>query len=71
VRRIGQHKMKAAPGFSARYGCNRLVWFEVHANAASAITGEKRIKDWRLDWQVALIERENPERRDLHPDILG
>ena len=70
VQRVGQHKTKAAPGFTARYGCDRLVWYEVHANAETAITREKRIKEWRRDWKVALIERENPEWCDLYADIL-
>jgi putative endonuclease len=69
ARRVWEHKTKAVPGFTARYGCDRLVWYEVHDNAEAAITREKRLKQWRRDWKVALIERDNPEWRDLYEEL--
>lgn len=71
ARRVGQHKAKAVPGFTAQYGVDRLVWFEVHDNPTAAITREKDVKKWRRDWKIRLIEEQNPEWRDLFPVIVG
>ncbi|MBD0271385.1 MAG: GIY-YIG nuclease family protein, partial [Acetobacteraceae bacterium] len=65
VRRVWEHKQKAVPGFTARYGCDRLMWFEAHESAEAAITREKRIKGWRRAWKVELIEKGNPDWVDF------
>jgi putative endonuclease len=67
--RLHQHRTKAADGFTARHDINRLVWFEVHAEMESAILREKRIKEWRRAWKLALIEKDNPTWRDLAEDF--
>ena len=69
VRRIYEHRTKAVPGFTSRYGVNRLVWFECYDNPVSAITREKQIKKWRRDWKIALIEQDNPDWLDLYDAI--
>jgi len=69
VRRVYQHKHKMTPGFASRYGVDRLVWFECYDDPVTAITREKEIKKWRRAWKIALIEKENPDWRDLYPDI--
>jgi len=69
VRRTYEHRTKAVPGFTSRYGVNRLVWFESYGDPVSAITREKEIKKWRRDWKIALIERDNPDWRDLYEAI--
>ena len=69
VRRIYEHKIKAVGGFAARYGVDRLVWFERYEDPVSAITREKQLKKWRRDWKVHLIEHDNPDWRDLYHDI--
>ena len=69
ARRIWEHKSGAVPGFSKRYGIDRVVWYEVHESMESAIQREKRIKDWKRAWKVELIERNNPEWRDLYEEI--
>jgi putative endonuclease len=71
VRRVSEHKAKAIPGFTARYGVERLVWFEAHDDPTGAIIREKAIKKWRRDWKVRLIEEQNPEWYDLFPRIAG
>ena len=63
--RVEQHKLGTFEGFSKRYGCKRLVWYEEHTMMPEAILRETRIKGWRRDWKLALIEAENPEWRDL------
>jgi putative endonuclease len=69
VRRTYQHREKLLPGFTSQYDVRRLVWFEVYDDPTTAITREKQIKKWRRDWKVELIEKENPEWKDLYPDI--
>jgi putative endonuclease len=71
VTRIWQHKTRFVPSFTARYGCDRLVYFEMHDNAEAAVTREKQMKEWRRDWKIALIEATNPEWADLYPGIAS
>ncbi len=69
VRRVYEHRTKAVPGFTARYGVDKLVWFEIYDDAITAITREKELKKWRRNWKIRLIERENPGCTDLFPGI--
>ena len=69
--RVGQHRLGAIPGFTSRYGCKRLVWFEVHDNLESAILREKQIKAGSRKKKLALIEKFNPEWRDLFDDVAS
>ena len=69
VRRIYQHKEKLLPGFTSRYDVRRLVWFEAYDDPTNAIEREKEIKKWRRSWKIDLIAKENPEWKDLYPDI--
>ena len=61
--------MNRSKGFTARYGCHRLVWFEAHDTMESAILREKQIKGGSRAKKIALIEALNPEWRDLYPEI--
>jgi putative endonuclease len=69
VRRTYEHKTKAKPGFASRYDVRRLVWFEVYDDPTNAIVREKEIKKWRRQWKVDLIQKSNPEWRDLYSEI--
>ena len=69
VRRVWQHKHDMVEGFTKRYGVHTLVWYELHATMAQAITREKRLKEWNRDWKLVLIEKENPTWRDLYTDL--
>ncbi|WP_233349153.1 GIY-YIG nuclease family protein [Hyphomonas sp. CACIAM 19H1] len=51
VARIWQHREDVLPGFSRKYGCKQLVWFEVHDDIEAAIRKEKQIKRWRGAWK--------------------
>jgi putative endonuclease len=64
-RRVFQHKQKTHSGFTARYNCNRLVWFESFSEVGAAIQREKEIKGWIRAKKIALIETENPTWEDL------
>jgi putative endonuclease len=70
VRRTAQHQGGVLPGFTKRYSVNRLVWYETYDAPREAITREKEIKKWRRAWKIALIEKENPDWRDLFPEIV-
>ncbi len=63
-RRLLQHR-SARDSFSARYRCERLLWFERHSDAVAAITREKQIKGWTRAKKVALIEQSNRTWIDL------
>ena len=69
VRRVWEHRQGAVPGFTATYGVHRLVWFEQHATAESAIRREKRLKTWLRDWKIELIEKTNPHWDDLWESV--
>ncbi len=69
VKRIDEHKSKTVDCFTQKYDVDQLVYFEQHATAEDAITREKRIKEWRRAWKLGLIEKGNPEWRDLYGDI--
>jgi putative endonuclease len=70
VRRVYQHKEKLLPGFTSKYDVYRLVWFEAYDDPTNAIEREKEIKKWRRAWKIALIEKDNPDWKDLYPDIV-
>jgi len=63
--RIHQHRTGEGSDFCKRYGLDRLVWAEQAGSISEAIAQEKRVKRWRRAWKFALIERANPEWRDL------
>ena len=64
-RRLYEHKHKLVPGFTGRYGVDRLVYYEIASDPASAIAREKQIKGWTRAKKVALIESQNPKWADL------
>ncbi len=69
VRRASEHRQSLIPGFSAKYGVTRLVWFEQHDDIGAAIAREKDIKKWRRDWKINLIEKSNPDWLDLFVEM--
>lgn len=69
--RTWQHREHAIDGFTKKYWVDRLVFFEHHENAESAIRREKALKRWRRDWKIELIENANPTWADLFPQVLG
>jgi putative endonuclease len=71
VRRVYEHRTKAVPGFTRKYGVDKLVLFEIFDDAASAIAREKELKKWRRDWKTRLIEEQNPNWDDLYTGIAN
>ncbi|MBI2851550.1 MAG: GIY-YIG nuclease family protein [Chloroflexi bacterium] len=70
VRRVYAHKNDFAEGFTRKYGVHTLVYFEEGGSREGAIQREKQIKEWKRRWKIELIERVNPEWRDLYQEIL-
>ena len=67
ARRMHEHRCGAVEGFASRYNVSKLLWCEPHERIGEAIAREKQIKRWRSAKKVALIERDNPDFRDLWP----
>jgi putative endonuclease len=68
--RAWQHREGTADGFTRRYGCKLLVWFEAHDTMESAILREKQIKAGSRARKLALIEALNPDWRDLYEELF-
>ena len=64
-RRIAEHKLGVIPGYSQRYKCNRLLYFEEYQNIKDAIAREKELKGWKRERKERLIASLNPHRVDL------
>jgi putative endonuclease len=62
-RRVTERKARSLGGFTAKYGVERLVWYEIHESR------ERQMKEWRRAWKLELIERFNPTWRDLFEDF--
>ena len=64
--RVKEHKLKVYPkAFTARYNCDKLVYFEEFENGKRASIREVQFKKWKRDWKVKLIEEMNPNWSDL------
>ena len=68
--RVFQHREGLLPGFTRKYGCKMLVWYEEHFNIADAIQREKSIKRYYRKWKLKLIEEMNPDWEDLYPTLF-
>lgn len=64
-KRILEHRLKMHDGFSAKYNCDRLVWFERFTEIDQAMEREKQLKRWRREKKIALIDEKNPTWSDL------
>lgn len=71
ARRLWEHRSDAIDGFARDYNVHRLVFVEFHETMEDAILREKRIEKWRRAWKLELIERHNPQWRDLSEDLIS
>ncbi|WP_426433537.1 GIY-YIG nuclease family protein [Bradyrhizobium genosp. P] len=69
-RRAFTHREGLVKGFSAKYGCKMLVWYELHETMINAITREKQIKAGSRARKIALIETLNPDWNDLYDTLI-
>jgi putative endonuclease len=68
-RRAFEHREGLVKGFSTKYGCKMLVWYELHESMIEAITREKQIKGGSRAKKIALIEALNLEWQDLYESL--
>ena len=69
LRRVYEHRNGLLGGFTKKYTVNTLVYYEVYQDIYQAIVREKRIKKWKRQWKINLIEKNNPEWKDLFNDL--
>ncbi|MBE6251710.1 MAG: GIY-YIG nuclease family protein [Bacteroidales bacterium] len=69
-RRVEEHKSNSIPGFTQRYCCHKLVYFETYSDVDQAIYREKQIKGWLRIKKDELIDSTNKERKDLYNEIV-
>ncbi len=70
ARRVWEHRVGEVDGFARDYHVEKLVYAEFHETMPEAILREKQIKKWRRAWKLEMIERHNPQWRDLYDDLL-
>jgi len=68
-RRIREHKIGLYDGFSKKYKCNQLLYYELYHNMTDAFHREKQIKKYRRAWKLNLIVTQNPNLNDLYDSI--
>jgi len=71
IKRVYEHKQGLVEGFTKKYNVHQLVFFEETNDVESAITREKQMKKWNRQWKIELIEKENPEWKDLYEGMIG
>ncbi len=64
-KRVSIHKADIVGGFTKRYEVHDLVYFEEYNSVMEAIAREKRLKNWKRNWKLELIEKMNPDWQDL------
>ncbi|MDH3267851.1 MAG: GIY-YIG nuclease family protein [Ignavibacteria bacterium] len=70
VRRVYEHKSGLIKGFTKKYSVNKLVYFESTNDVNAAILREKRLKKWKRQWKIELIEKLNPVWNDLSKNLM-
>ena len=71
IQRVAQHREGTFDGFTKRYGCKMLVWYELHSTMEYAILREKQLKGGSRKRKLTLIEDENPQWKDLFAEICS
>lgn len=69
MKRVWQHKNDLADGFTKCYRVHSRVWYELHGTMQSAIAREKAVKEWKRAWKIEMIEKTNPQWRDVYEGL--
>ena len=70
IKRVWEHKNDVVKGFTKQYRIHRLVWYETHETMESAIMREKHMKKWNRQWKIELIEKGNPDWKELYEGLV-
>ena len=71
VKRVYEHRNGLVEGFTRKYGIKMLVFFERTTDVNAALQREKQLKKWDRKWKLELIEKNNPQWKDLYEEICG
>jgi len=72
IKRVWQHKTKYFPNcFTAKYGLNKLVYYEFYESLENMVKHERQMKEWQRNWKLKLIIQKNPNWNDLYNEFLG
>ena len=69
-KRIWEHREGVVAGFTRKYGCKLLVWFEAFDDVQQARQRELQMKEWKRAWKIKLIEERNLDWNDLFPTLF-
>lgn len=70
IKRTYEHKNKFVEGFTKKYNVDKLIYFEIFEDIINAVTREKQIKKWKRAWKEDLINKNNPDWKDLYNDLV-
>jgi putative endonuclease len=70
LRRVQDHREGEGSAFTKKYNVTKLVYYESTPHHSAAIQREKQIKPWKRKWKLELIEKMNPEWKDLYEDLV-
>ena len=71
IKRVYQHKNNLIDGFTKKYNCHKLVWYQTTNSIESAIVQEKRMKKWKRKYKENIINEMNPKWEDLYVELVG
>ena len=69
IKRVWEHKNKFVDGFTKKYNINKLIYYEQYSDPENAIKREKRLKKYNRKWKLTLIEKANPQWKDLYEEV--
>ena len=70
AKRVWEHRNELIPGFTKRFGCKLLVWYQAYDDLQEARRREVQMKEWKRAWKVRLIEEKNLEWEDIYPTLF-
>ena len=70
IARVYAHREGLVAGFTKRYGCKLLVWYEAFDDVQQARLRERQMKEWKRAWKIKLIEETNLDWADLYPALF-
>ena len=69
LNRVYEHKNHINPGFTSKYNCTELIYFECYNRIEEALLREKQLKKWKREWKMRVIKEMNPQLKDLSESI--
>ena len=70
IKRAWEHRNELVEGFTKKYDCKLLVWYEAYDDLQEARLRELQMKKWKRLWKLSTIEAMNPDWRDLYPTLI-